>query len=189
MVYGPLQYWFSWTGDSGDRARDRVEALGVPSNAIVHPPRLLPLFLQDRAAVPSGFLVRSKVITAVGGFEERFRGEYEDQVFCAKVCTTRPVFASGRSWYRYRQHPGSCVAEGLRTGATVGARVRFLRWLRRYLIRERVTDVEAWWALHDELWRQTAPTLWKFFIQGRRLASRVKRSVRRRGPTVRVREP
>jgi glycosyltransferase involved in cell wall biosynthesis len=187
MVYGPLQYWFSWTGDARDGARDRIEALGVPPDTIVRPPRLLPLFLQDRAAVPSGLLVRRAVITAVGGFEEAFRGEYEDQVFCAKVCTTRPVFASGRTWYRYRQHPGSCVAEGLRTGDTVQARVTFLRWLRRYLLGQRVTDVAVWFALHEELWRLTSPLLCKSLTQSYRLASRVKRSVWRRQHVVRAR--
>jgi glycosyltransferase involved in cell wall biosynthesis len=180
MVYGPLQYWFSWTGDADDRTRDRVEGLGVPPDTIVHPPRLLPLFLQDRAAVPSGVLVRRTAITAVGGFDEAFRGEYEDQVFCAKICATRPVFASGRSWYRYRQHRGSCVAEGLRTGATLEARVTFLRWLRGYLLQQRMTDAAVWWALHEELWRLTHPLLWRAVVYGHRLASRVRRSVRRR---------
>jgi glycosyltransferase involved in cell wall biosynthesis len=187
MVYGPLEYWFSWTGDAGDAGRDRIETLGVPPDALVAPPRLLPLFLQDRAAVPSGLLVRRTVITAVGGFEEAFRGEYEDQVFCAKVCTTWPVFASGRTWYRYRQHPGSCVAQGLRSGDTAGARVTFLRWLRRYLVRRRVLDAEVWLALHDELWRQRRPFLREAVMCGYRLASRIRRLLWRREQVVKAR--
>jgi len=180
MVYGPLEYWFSWTGDAGDRGRDHVENLGVPCDTIVRPPGLLPLFLQDRAAVPSGILVRRDVITAVGGFEEAFRGEYEDQVFCAKICATRSVFAAGRTWYRYRQHPDSCVAIGLQTGKTAAARVTFLRWLRRYLCRQRVSDAQVWCALHEELWRQTRPLFWRALVRGRQIASQIKRKLRGR---------
>ena len=100
---------------------------------MIEPPRLLPLFLRDKAAVPSGILVRRQIIEQLGGFEDSFRGEYEDQVFCAKICLSAPIFASGQCWYRYRQHPDSCVLTGQRTGETNSARLRFLkdRWARR----------------------------------------------------------
>jgi glycosyltransferase involved in cell wall biosynthesis len=121
MVYGPIQWWYSWTGRPEDGRRDYIERLGVPPDAVVQPPALLPLFLRDKAAVPSGLLVRREPIERVGGFEDEFRGEYEDQVFCAKICLQAPVFASGRCWYRYRQHPDSCVLRGQRTGETGGS--------------------------------------------------------------------
>jgi glycosyltransferase involved in cell wall biosynthesis len=180
LVYGPLQYWFSWTGDPADRDRDYVENLGVAPDSIVTPPRLLPLFLQDRAAVPSGLLVRRAVIAAVGGFEEAFRGEYEDQVFCVKVCATAPVFASRKCWYRYRQHPASCVARGLGSGATSEARVVFLRWLGAYLSDRGIDDAAVWWALHEEFWRLKHPTLWTSLGHAHRLASSIRRVVGRR---------
>jgi glycosyltransferase involved in cell wall biosynthesis len=182
LVYGALQYWFSWTGDPADRDRDYVESLGVPPDSIVQPPQLLPLFLQDRAAVPSGLLVRRAIIAAVGGFEEAFRGEYEDQVFCAKVCVAAPVFASGRSWYRYRQHPASCVARALDTGETNEARLIFLRWLGTYLSRQGIDDVGVWWVLQEEFWRLKHPMLWTSLGHARRLASSIRRAVGRRRP-------
>jgi glycosyltransferase involved in cell wall biosynthesis len=182
FAYGPLQYWFSWTGEPADRDRDHIETLGVPPESVVPPPRLLPLFLQDRGAVPSGLLVRRAVIMAVGGFEEEFRGEYEDQVFCAKVCLAAPVFASGRTWYRYRQHPASCVSRALRTGETHEARVTFLRWLGRYMSRQGVTDHAVWRALQEEFWRVRHPMIWESLLHTWRLTSGILRALGRRPP-------
>lgn len=150
MVYGPIQWWYSWTGRPEDRERDYVEKLGVPPDAVIQPPRLFPLFLQDKAAVPSGILVRRQIIERVGGFEDAFRGEYEDQVFCAKICLNAPVFASGQCWYRYRQHPDSCVLIGQRTGQTHAARLFFLKWLAAYLSEQKVRDRGVWRALGSE---------------------------------------
>lgn len=169
MVYGPLTWWFSWTGVPDDQRRDYVEDLGVPPDTLIPPPTLLPLFLLDRAAVPSGMLVRRAAIDRVGGFEEAFPGEYEDQVFCAKICLDLPVFASGRSWYRYRQHQGSAVAVGHRTGQTHVARVAFLSWLRGYLRERSESDVAVWRALRHELRRATHP-------QRHRALARIKRA-------------
>jgi glycosyltransferase involved in cell wall biosynthesis len=151
MVYGPLQWWYSWTGIPEDTQRDYVEKLGVPPGRLIKPPRLLPLFLQDKAAVPSGILVRREAIERVGGFEDEFRGEYEDQVFSAKVCLHAPVFASGRCWYRYRQHPESSVMIGQKTGQTHAARLAFLNWLTQYLGEHRITHPGVRWALWLEL--------------------------------------
>src|SRR5437773_6200897 len=42
MADGPIEYWYSWTGNPEDCERDYVEKLGVPLNAMIEPPRLLP---------------------------------------------------------------------------------------------------------------------------------------------------
>jgi len=173
MVYGPLTWWYGWTGAPEDQGRDHVENLGVPPDTLIPPPTLLPLFLLDRAAVPSGMLVRRTAIDRVGGFEEAFRGEYEDQVFCAKLCLDLPVFASGRSWYRYRQHPGSAVAVGHRTGQTHTARIAFLTWLRGYLRERDESDAAVWRALRHELRRATHPRRHRALTRIERVARRV----------------
>ena len=90
MAYGPVEYWYSWAGHRAARA-DFVQRLGVPAPALIEPPALLLRFLRRRAAAPSGMLVRAEVIREVRGFEDAFRGMYEDQAFCAKVCLRRPV--------------------------------------------------------------------------------------------------
>jgi glycosyltransferase involved in cell wall biosynthesis len=173
MVYGPLQWWYSWTGKPEDRERDYVERLGVPAETLIRPPHLLPLFLRDRAAVPSGILVRRPIIDRLGGFEDRFRGEYEDQVFCAKVCLDAPVFASSQCWYRYRQHPDSCVVRGQLTGGTDAARLRFLNWLAAYLVDRKVHDWSVRLALELEFWRFRHPIAFRLVRRADLLVSKI----------------
>ena len=174
MVYGPIQYWYSWSGQPEDRHRDQVERLGVPEDTLIDPPRLLPLFLRDKAAVPSGVLVRREVVQSVGGFEDAFRGEYEDQVFCAKICLAAPVFAAGSCWYRYRQHPESCVIRGQQTGETHTARLRFLNWLAGYLTERKVRDRAVWRALELELWRFRHPRRYLWLRRSENLLGRMR---------------
>jgi glycosyltransferase involved in cell wall biosynthesis len=152
MVYGPVQKWYSWTGKDEDLGRDVVEKLGVQTDTVIQPPRLLTLFLQDRATVPSGFLIRREAAERAGGFEETFRGLYEDQVFCTKICLKQPVVASYQCWYRYRQHPGSTCQSAKRQGVYTSARPIFLSWLAAYLKAEGIGDKALWNALYSELW-------------------------------------
>ena len=173
MAYGPIEYWYSWTGNPEDCERDYVEKLGVPPDTIIQPPRLFPLFLRDKATVPSGILVRRGVIERVGGFEEAFRGEYEDQVFCAKICLDAPVFASGQCWYRYRQHLGSCVLTGQRTGESHSARLLFLNWLTKYLSEQKVKDRGVWRALAFEFWRYRRPRAFRLLRRGDHLVNQI----------------
>jgi glycosyltransferase involved in cell wall biosynthesis len=181
MLYGPIQWWYSWTGRAEDRERDYVEKLGVPPDAVIQPPGPLPLFLRDKAAVPSGVLARREIVEQVGGFEDAFRGEYEDQVFCAKICLHAPVFASGRCWYRYRQHPDSCVRRGQRTGETHTARLRFLNWLATYLSKQEVREREVWWALEVELWRSRHPEAVRLLGRAGHVVDRIKGFLVRHG--------
>jgi glycosyltransferase involved in cell wall biosynthesis len=171
MVYGPIQWWYSWTGDPEDLGRDYVEELGVPPNALIEPPDLLTLFLQDRAAVPSDILVRRQIIDRVGGYEACFKGLYEDQAFSAKVCLASPVFVADTCWYRYRQHENTTCARAIKTGEYFAARPVFLDWLEGYLSDRGVADRALWQALHREQWRYRHPVRY-------RLLRRVKRAAR-----------
>jgi glycosyltransferase involved in cell wall biosynthesis len=173
MVFGRLSYWFSWTGKPEDRQLDYIEELGVAPDELVKPPKMLALFLVDKATVPSGILVRRDAIVRYGMFEEAFRGEYEDQVLLAKICLHAPVFASSRCWYRYRRHPESTVSIGEMTGQTNAARLFFLQWLARYLSEKRVRDPKVWWSLHKEMWRFTHPRLFWFSRRLRIFLSRI----------------
>jgi glycosyltransferase involved in cell wall biosynthesis len=133
MVYGPAQWWYSWTGRAEDRLRDYIPEPVVQANTLVEAPTLLTRFLRlpDIAPVPSSVLIRRHIVEQVGGFEERFRGLYEDQAFFAKVCLAAPVFVSAECAVRYRQHPHSHCAITLETASAV--RAQFLRWLAEYV--------------------------------------------------------
>jgi glycosyltransferase involved in cell wall biosynthesis len=132
MVCGSLLYWYSWdpaatdadvvllTGGTADRRFDPPEA------ALANYP------LAREAGAGVDLLVRRSVFEAVGGFEDRFRGVYEDQAFLIKVFLRYPVYISSRAWIRYRQHENSCCA---RTTSRDHLRVRgvFLDWLQEYV--------------------------------------------------------
>jgi GT2 family glycosyltransferase/SAM-dependent methyltransferase len=138
-VCGVLQCWHSWTGEARDARRDFV--IGPRwRDRVVHPPDLLLHFLEDSRETPSALMIRREVFSAIGGFEEAFRGLYEDQVFCAKLCLHAPVYVSSTCWYRYRHHPTSSCSRAT-VPESACARSKFLEWLESYLQKTgRVTD-------------------------------------------------
>jgi glycosyltransferase involved in cell wall biosynthesis len=153
MVYGPLEYWYGWTGLPEDKERDFVHPTGVSTDRIYEPPELIALFIQNIAFAPSGMLLHRELVERVGGFEESFRDLYEDQVFAAKICRSTPVYISGRSWYRYRQHERSCCLVAQRDGRLDASRRPFLEWLVGYLEREGLAGEDAWQLATSELRR------------------------------------
>ncbi|WP_263415005.1 glycosyltransferase family 2 protein [Terriglobus aquaticus] len=96
---------------------------------------LLEWYLEDESKVPCicSVLLRTAVARAVGGFDEAFRGLYDDQAFHAKVSLAYPVVAHDACVARYRQHAGSCCAEARADDALQEqGRAAFLTWLARY---------------------------------------------------------
>jgi glycosyltransferase involved in cell wall biosynthesis len=177
MIYGPVQYWYSWAGGAA-RREDYVQRLGVPRETRIEPPVLLLRFLTRRAAAPSGMLVRTEVLREVGGFVEEFRGMYEDQALCAKICLTRPVLTSGTALYRYRQHGNSSSAAADLSGEHEFGRARFLGWLEGYLESVGCADREVWRALRAERWWLRHPGMHGLVRRVRRLARRASRTLR-----------
>ncbi|MBA2459323.1 MAG: glycosyltransferase family 2 protein, partial [Gemmatimonadales bacterium] len=159
MVYGATQHWHSWTGRAEDLHRDRNRRLGVPPNTLVPPPTLVRLFLGREAWTPAtcGVLIRRAAIDQAGGFEDRFRGMFEDQAFFYKLCLIAPVFVEAGCWDRYRQHPDSwCEVARKRGEYEPGyqpnpARGTFLNWLADYLAAQKVDEPELWKLLRREL--------------------------------------
>ena len=181
MVYGLSEWWYSWTGRVDDKARDFMHELGVPPNAVIEPPALIPLFfLAQTAAIPnpSSMLVRHAIIDQVKGFDETFRGQadvYEDQAFLAKVCLKAPVFAAWECWDRYRQHPQASVAIVRRAGQEYSTRLFFLNWLADYLADEGVDDPGIRQALRNELRRCRHPELARRLSDARHLTAAIAR--------------
>lgn len=178
MVYGRTLLWHSWTGRPQDRERDHTIELGVPPDTLVPPPRLLVLLLQNRVQTPTtcNAMLRREVVMRVGGFEDVFRGMYEDQVLFAKVELGWPVFVADACWARYRQRPDSATAVSLRGQDYHAARLPFLAWMEGYLRAQGLDErSEVWRVLREELWPCRHPRLHRL----RTLPRRVSRSLRR----------
>jgi glycosyltransferase involved in cell wall biosynthesis len=181
MVYGPLEYWYSWTGAPEDEGRDFVYPVGVPPETVFEPPKLLPLFLKNIAFAPSGMLTRRALVEQVGGFEEAFRDLYEDQVFAAKICLATHVYVAGRRWYRYRQHPNSVCLTAEREGTIRAAREPFLRWLLEYLEQGGWKGSDSWRVAQEELHlarRANGSGVWRVLQPLSRVAPRLRELVR-----------
>jgi glycosyltransferase involved in cell wall biosynthesis len=177
MLYGNTQYWYSWTGNPEDKQRDHVPKIGIQANALVMPPTLLRLYLEGKASVPCtcSIIVRRRAVERVGGFEESFRGQYEDQAFYAKICLREPIFVTDECLDRYRQHPDSdcCVVEN--AGQTHAARLTFLNWLEMYLNQESIQNPEILDALRRAHWRIRHPILARMERSSRRFVKSVAR--------------
>ena len=161
MVYGRTEIWFSWTGKAEDRTRDFSYPLGVPPNALVESPTLILLLLENKFQTPTtcSALIRRNAYQEVGGFQEAFRGIFEDQAFFLKLCLREPVFVSNQCWARYRQHSESCCAVAERSGRSDAARLPLLRWFQGYLVEQGVEHQQVWKALRHELWPYEHPAL------------------------------
>jgi glycosyltransferase involved in cell wall biosynthesis len=181
MVYGASLHWYSWTGAPADVARDRRRKLGVPPDTLVPPPELVRRFLRFEAWTPGtcGVLLRRSVVAAVNGFEESFRGLFEDQAFFYKICLDHAVYVESGSWDRYRQHAASCCEVARREKRWSpdrrpnAARERFLVWLERYMDERHIRDPELVRELAQELFPYRHPIRYQL----RRVAGRVRRIV------------
>jgi glycosyltransferase involved in cell wall biosynthesis len=154
MLIGSTKYWFSWTGRPEDSQRDYVPALRVRTHTLFHPPLLLLLFIQGKAEVPCtcSILVRRSVVEMIKGFEETFRGMYEDQAFYAKICLCTPILATDDCLAWYRQHSKSNYSTAIHSGQTHVLRYRFLKWLEIYCRERDVRDKRVWKAVRRQLW-------------------------------------
>jgi glycosyltransferase involved in cell wall biosynthesis len=128
MVSGATLRWYSW--DPASTEADRAVAPGGFADQRLDPPEAaLTLYpLRERTGPVCEVLVRRSAFEAVSGFEERFRGLYEDQAFYIKVYLRYPIYISSRSWLRYRQHDASHCGK-LSRGDAWRRRDDFLDWL------------------------------------------------------------
>jgi glycosyltransferase involved in cell wall biosynthesis len=176
MLYGNTLYWYSWTGNASHSALDHQKKLGVPVNRLSHAPQILIQYLDGSAAVPCtcSVLARRNVVERVGGFEEVFRGMYDDQAFYAKMLLTAPVFVSNSVSDKYRIHPDSMCAVAERKREVVAAHLRYLDWLEGYFKEQGVAHRALWRALQENRWHTRHPHIARLH---RGLRSRVRAAV------------
>lgn len=181
MVYGPTQWWYSWTGNSEDIERDLIWPLGIQPNTLVKPPELIvPLFFSQTVAVPCtcSLLIRRDKLETIGVFEEDFRYIYTDQVFYAKIFLKIPVFITGECGAKYRQHSDSSCAVVEKTGKAFAARSKFLHWLEKYLAEQKVEDPKIWQALQQTLLPYAHPFRYRLLTYTQYRVSQIKKLVK-----------
>jgi glycosyltransferase involved in cell wall biosynthesis len=173
LVYGPTEWWYSWTGRAEDQGRDVVAPLSVPAETLLPPPMLVSrFFFRQGTSIPrpTSVLVRREIVEQVGGFEEGFRGPYEDQALYAKVCLRSPILASDECFDRYRRHSNSSSSEVDRADQDRAAHLTFLTWLRTYLDKQGVSDPELQRGLKQAIWTCRHPRLARLATTGRSAA-------------------
>lgn len=173
MVYGPMHHWFGWNGDSDEQRRDYIQKLDHESDIEIEGPTVLAAFIRNESATPSGNLFRTALVRAVGGFEDKFRGMYEDQVFRVKFCLRFLAYASSRVWYKYRKHPDSTCAQAVKLNQAYDARGRFLQWAEDFCRHHDVRDARIWIALREALHPYRYPRLARLKKQMVRYKTRV----------------
>jgi glycosyltransferase involved in cell wall biosynthesis len=144
LIHGASEYWFSWSGVPDDLYADYVDFAPGPGTGIDQlyaPPDLLVRFLEDPRTLPGmgSVIARRELVEKIGGFDERFRDLYEDQVFLAKAALAAPVYVCHEVWARYRQHGGSACGAADRERERALRKV-YLRWLAAYLRKHEVKD-------------------------------------------------
>jgi glycosyltransferase involved in cell wall biosynthesis len=183
VVSGSTNYWHSWNEAAGtaDRLVRVGELLGSdpPACALdqdqLHDASSLMTNLYPLGSgVPasmSNMLMRRKSALAVGGFEEAFRGLFEDQVFLAKIYLAGPFYVSSECFDLYRQHTESCCST-TRKQVARDLRRRFFRWWSSYLDRAGFEDR----VIRSKIKRRSMileyPRLFRLyaFLRGRRAA-------------------
>jgi len=129
MIYGPALRWSSWNGGVDVQVPAIVDGFG--SDCVVSGAALLSTFLRDESLTPciGSVMIRRAALLRAGGFEEQFRGVYDDQVLYAKLSPSANILVSSECVSRYRQHAESCCrqVESADTGSE--ERSRFLTWL------------------------------------------------------------
>jgi glycosyltransferase involved in cell wall biosynthesis/SAM-dependent methyltransferase len=152
MVCGSVQYWYSWTGKVDDSKRDIVVSLSVQPNALIQPLNLLIPLIQHEAVTSTISLIRRDAIIRVGGYEESFRGLYEDQAFFAKLCSKSAVYVANECWYKWRKHLDASSYTGMSDSKYRAARLKFLLWLENYLSTQDLLNAELSKVLRKQIW-------------------------------------
>ncbi|NER20254.1 MAG: glycosyltransferase family 2 protein [Symploca sp. SIO1C2] len=170
LVFGPVQWWYSWTGEPEDLQRDFVTTFSFQPDILMQPPKFMARLLKKPTVTIVNSLVRRQVLDDAGGFEESFHGMFEDQAIFAKICLNKPIFIASACWYKWRQHPSSCCAV-----AAAGKekhdqeRLVFFEWLEEYMAQQGIKDGEVRRALGERLLPYRNPFLNRMLGRTRRL--------------------
>jgi glycosyltransferase involved in cell wall biosynthesis len=178
MVYGNSLYWYGWTGEPADAARDHLpimEPTGGPADGA--PVLLGQLRGKTASPCPCAVLLRKSLVERVGGSEAQFRGTHEDIVLYAKLLLSAPVIVLDGWWDRYRCYasPSTSVTEiAIRQGTLAATHLRYLRWLEGYLVEHGFADSPHRRVVRETLRRLRHPRTHRAVEAGRRALRRLR---------------
>ncbi|HUQ96894.1 MAG TPA: glycosyltransferase family 2 protein [Chitinophagaceae bacterium] len=157
-------YWYSWQHNDNE---DVLIPIGASGNKTYTPPQLSLLLYplgKGAAPCPSGLMIKTGILRALGGFEASFTGPnqmYEDQPFLAKFYLSQTVYVSSACYNKYRQRRGSLVQKVKAAGQYDDVRLYFLRWLQAYIHTNNITNKPVQVALNKALRKYKYPALTK----------------------------
>ncbi|MDX2495083.1 MAG: glycosyltransferase family A protein [Desulfuromusa sp.] len=133
MAYGPCLYWHPERDDA--QQRGAVQSIGC-AGGVVASETLFRLFLEYENSVPSpsGVMIRLSRLVEVGGWEDDFRGMFDDQVLYSKLFLLGSmVYIADQPLYYYRQHDESLCQRAIKENRLYESRKNYLAWLRAYV--------------------------------------------------------
>ncbi|WP_395144273.1 glycosyltransferase family 2 protein [Armatimonas sp.] len=144
-LFGRSKIWHSWA-DTATQP-DWLNLGGLTADRVVAPLEMLLHWLGDESFQPctSEFIARTDILRKLGGWDESFKGLYEDNVLYTRLFTHYPVYAASATWSLYRQHPDNCCHQAMARGEWVlgrpnPAKERILLWIERYLHDNSIND-------------------------------------------------
>jgi glycosyltransferase involved in cell wall biosynthesis len=169
LSFAPTLIWSSWNRDNLPKSRPWLSAdipteVGLPELVPLPPPCVARHYLSCHGAGMPGIcslLIRRDCILEIGGFEDSFRGLYEDQVMLFKMFLNFPVIAIHSIQDFYRQHESSACGQAGRISGDKRTRPVFLEWLQNYLIDHGVKDADVWRALRAEMLKFDNPSVYR----------------------------
>jgi glycosyltransferase involved in cell wall biosynthesis len=185
MVYGNSLWWYGWTGEPADAARDHLPVM-EPTTRPASGTEVLLRQLRGKTAspCPCAVLLRKSVVEQVGGSEEQFRGTHEDIVLYAKLLIAAPVIVLDGWWDRYRCYtkPGTSVTEiAKQQGTLVDTHQRYLRWLEAYLVEHGLADSQHRRLVRQSIQRLRFPRVHRAMDAGQRILRRLREMVATKG--------
>lgn len=165
LICGATKYWYSW--QSTDKKDDLI-FVGTEQNKFYRPPELIKILYplgQGAAPSMSGLIIKKEALLRVGGFEEEFKGMYEDQVFLCKNYLNNNVWVSNICFDNYRQHDESMFHVAMKAGEYNKIRFYFLDWLKNYLKKQGVEDKKVEQLLKKAMFPYEFPLLNKAYLK------------------------
>ena len=122
-------------------------------------------------------LVKREAVLKYGGFDDSFKGMYDDQALLIKLYLNEPIYISSAANNRYRQRPESLVHTSHTSGNYHSERKAFLEWLETYLQDQKVKHTKVEKLLGAALMPYRFPLLHFITSTAPKKARRIMRSV------------